>query len=214
MRLLHLLRRCSKSTLLTFFPHRRSPDQYTSSSFLTAATSYSFNAHSTLATISSIKSVFQYVSSTLLLPLPPFFLFFPGLVLPLAHLYNFPPLRVHRLLSVSVYLFSTSGSPFSPLAERSRNLPSPRSVIPSVVLKRTPSASSCTPSATSSSPQRPASTPTPSETVSTSSGLLDSSCFRTSLLRTALRSRIDYFGPSSRPSLASVSFFQVFRTKN
>ncbi|BGP15718.1 hypothetical protein JCM10213_006111 [Rhodosporidiobolus nylandii] len=36
--------------------------QYTDSSFLTAATSVSFNAHSTLTTISSIKSVFQAVS--------------------------------------------------------------------------------------------------------------------------------------------------------
>ncbi|GAA5980726.1 hypothetical protein JCM10908_001752 [Rhodotorula pacifica] len=37
-------------------------DQYTNSSYLTAATSVSFNAHSTLTTISSIKSVFQAVS--------------------------------------------------------------------------------------------------------------------------------------------------------
>ncbi|GAA5849843.1 hypothetical protein JCM8547_000583, partial [Rhodosporidiobolus lusitaniae] len=34
-------------------------DQYINRSFLTAATSYSFAAHSTLTTISSIKSVFQ-----------------------------------------------------------------------------------------------------------------------------------------------------------
>ncbi|GAA6023215.1 hypothetical protein JCM10207_004482 [Rhodosporidiobolus poonsookiae] len=37
-------------------------DQYTNRSYLSAATSFSFNAHSTLATISSIKSVFQAVS--------------------------------------------------------------------------------------------------------------------------------------------------------
>lgn len=38
------------------------PDQYTSSSYLTTATSVSFKAHSTLATIRVIKSVFQAVS--------------------------------------------------------------------------------------------------------------------------------------------------------
>lgn len=37
-------------------------DQYTTSSYLTAATSVSFSAHSTLTTVSSIKSVFQAVS--------------------------------------------------------------------------------------------------------------------------------------------------------
>lgn len=47
-------RSCSRS-----FPFA---DQYTNSSYLTAATSVSFNAHSTLTTISSIKSVFQAVS--------------------------------------------------------------------------------------------------------------------------------------------------------
>ncbi|GAA5901625.1 hypothetical protein JCM6882_006027 [Rhodosporidiobolus microsporus] len=37
-------------------------DQYTNGSYLSAATSYSFAAHSTLTTISSLKSVFQAVS--------------------------------------------------------------------------------------------------------------------------------------------------------
>ncbi|GAA6039855.1 hypothetical protein JCM8097_006764 [Rhodosporidiobolus ruineniae] len=37
-------------------------DQYTNRNYLTAATSVSFNAHSTLTTISSIKAVFQAVS--------------------------------------------------------------------------------------------------------------------------------------------------------
>lgn len=40
----------------------RITDQYTNSSYLTAATSVSFDAHSTLTTISAVKSVFQAVS--------------------------------------------------------------------------------------------------------------------------------------------------------
>ena len=40
--------------------HRK--DQYTARAYLTTATSTSFNAHSTLATISVIKSVFQSIS--------------------------------------------------------------------------------------------------------------------------------------------------------
>ncbi|GAA5961238.1 hypothetical protein JCM3765_002881 [Sporobolomyces pararoseus] len=46
----------------TLLAYVMSLDQYTTSSYLSAATSVSFNAHSTLTTISSIKSVFQAVS--------------------------------------------------------------------------------------------------------------------------------------------------------
>lgn len=43
-------------------PRYGDTDQYTNSSYLTAATSVSFDAHSTLTTISAVKSVFQAVS--------------------------------------------------------------------------------------------------------------------------------------------------------
>ncbi|GAA5834491.1 hypothetical protein JCM9279_004331 [Rhodotorula babjevae] len=46
----------------TLLAYVMSLNQYTASSYLTAATSVSFSAHSTLTTISSIKSVFQAVS--------------------------------------------------------------------------------------------------------------------------------------------------------
>ncbi|GAA5899277.1 uncharacterized protein JCM6883_005166 [Sporobolomyces salmoneus] len=46
----------------TILAYILSLDQYTTSSYLSAATSVSFNAHSTLTTISSIRSVFQAVS--------------------------------------------------------------------------------------------------------------------------------------------------------
>ncbi|GAA5923509.1 uncharacterized protein JCM15063_003670 [Sporobolomyces koalae] len=46
----------------TVLAYIMSLDQYTTGSYISAATSVSFNAHSTLTTISSIKSVFQAVS--------------------------------------------------------------------------------------------------------------------------------------------------------
>ncbi|GAA5850578.1 hypothetical protein JCM5353_006807 [Sporobolomyces roseus] len=49
-------------TAFTVLAYVMSLDQYTTSSYITAATSVSFSAHSTLTTISSIKSVFQAVS--------------------------------------------------------------------------------------------------------------------------------------------------------